>query len=65
MSLLAINTPELSQELLDELDRTFAQLEIVPNVTTLDEIMYNAGQREVVRWLTAKTRRRTITGQSL
>lgn len=38
------------EKLLDELERSFPQKKVEP--TTLhDEIMYNAGERNVVEWL--------------
>lgn len=63
-SRLALSLPPISDELFKELDRTFAQIEIVPNVTSLDEIMHNAGARQVVAWLERHRRVTVVTGGS-
>ena len=63
-SRLALSLPPISDELYKELDRTFAQIDIEPNVTTIDEIMFNAGARRVVKWLERYRRTTTVTGGS-
>lgn len=65
MSLLAVSTPDVSQEVLDKLEKAFTAIVPIPNVHTLEEIMYSAGQRSVVEWMKSMTTRRTITGHAL
>ena len=61
--LLAKSIPTVSAEFFEELDRTFKLVSPEPNVTTMDELMFNAGARSVVEWIRIKAvRSSTITG---
>lgn len=63
-SRLALSIPPISDELFKDADRTFAQIEIEPDVTSHDEIMFNAGARCVIRWLEMHRRHTVVTGGS-
>ncbi len=63
MMLLAKSIPTVTAEFFEELDATFRSITPEPNVTTIDELMYSAGQRSVIEWIRAKAvRSSTITG---
>jgi hypothetical protein len=62
MSLLAANTPDITDRLWDRMDKAFPLLTPEPNVTTFEELMHNAGQRSVVEWLKRYKGNSIITG---
>lgn len=64
-NLMAASMTNISAELLDQLNRAFPQITPVPNVTTMDELMYNAGQQEVVNWINHHATKSIITGGPL
>lgn len=49
--MLASSVPEISRHFLDRLKKTFPLVKPVPNVTTLEELMFNAGQQELIEWI--------------
>jgi hypothetical protein len=51
MPMLAASIPPISKEAFDRIDQTFRLVTPVPNITTMDELMHNAGSREVVEWI--------------
>lgn len=52
MPIVAASTPPISEELFVILEEVFGRpYEPSPNVSTMDEIMYAAGQRSVVEWI--------------
>lgn len=63
MKLLALNSPEMSQHLWDRLNSAFPQIKPEPNITTLEEVMYNAGQRSIIAWLGQFVRSSVVTGE--
>lgn len=63
MKLLGLTSPDMSQALWDRLNRAFPPIVPVPNVTSIEEIMFNAGQRGVIEWLGQFTRNSVITGE--
>lgn len=65
MSLLAASVPDLSEHAMAELTRLFTPLRPVPNVTTLDELMYNAGQQDMLEYIRSKFYRKQIITGSL
>lgn len=63
MSTLSANIPDVSRHFLDRMKKTFPQIDIVPNVTTQDEIMYNAGIQALIKWIEFQsTKEMIITG---
>lgn len=63
MSMLSASTPDVSRHFLDRMKKTFPQIEIIPNVTTQDEIMYNAGMQALIKWIEHQaTKEMIITG---
>jgi len=65
MSLLAANVPDVSVAVMQRLEKMFPVAQPVPNVTTLDELMYNAGARAVIDYLREKYSRDSIITGSL
>ena len=61
-SLLSVSLPPLTPDMLKRIEKTFPVVEPVPNVTTIDELMYNAGQQSVVAWLRQFVGTSVITG---
>lgn len=61
MSLLAASVPPVTQEFYERLVRSFTPAEVVPNVTTKDDVMYSAGEQNVIRWIRQHVRGSTIT----
>ena len=62
---LALSIPPVSEEVFRDLEHSFPRSEVVPNLTTMDELMFNAGQRQVIDWLKAKYTQRSIVTGSL
>ena len=57
---LGVSIPPISEEVFRALDEAFPRLAPVPNLTTQDELMYNAGEVHVIDWLKARYLRRPI-----
>lgn len=51
MSILGSSVPEVSRQFLQKLKATFPPVKPIPNVTTLEELMFNAGQQELIQWI--------------
>jgi hypothetical protein len=64
-NLMAASMPNISDELLEKLIAAFQPVAIEPNVTTMDEIMFSAGQQEVIKWIKHHATRSIITGGAL
>lgn len=64
-NLMAASVGNISTDLLDKLNKTFTKITAVPNVTTLEDVMYNAGQLEVVEWINHHATKSIITGGPL
>lgn len=54
MSILAKSNPPITEQLLKEIEAAFPRLNPEPNVTTIEELMFNAGARHVVEWIKHK-----------
>jgi len=52
-----MNTPQISEKLVEFLEESFPQKSVRPSDTT-NEIMFRAGQRHVVEWLRDQLTRR-------
>ena len=63
MSLMATSIPTVSAEFFEKLNDTFPPLVPSPNVHTMDDVMHNAGAREVIEWIKVHSvRSSTISG---
>ena len=63
MALMATSIPPVSKEFFDAVCNAFPRMTPEPNVTSLEELMYNAGAQAVLEWIRAKAiRESTITG---
>ena len=61
--MLAVSIPPISKELFDQLNSVFQPLLPEPDITTMDQLMHNAGSRAVIEWIRAHAlRESTITG---
>lgn len=56
MSILTRSNPPITENFLQEIMNAFPRLDPVPNVTTHEELMFNAGQRAVVEWIKHKVK---------
>jgi hypothetical protein len=61
MSKLAISTPNIQEAFYDTLVKAFKPIEITPD-TPINDIMFSAGQKSVIDWITAHRTRSIITG---
>ena len=64
MSMLSASIPPVSEEFFNKLNKSFPVLTPEPNVTTMDELMHNAGERKVVEWIRQHMRGSIVTGSS-
>lgn len=63
MALMATSIPPVSKEFFDKLCDAFPLVTPEPNMTTIEDLMYNAGALAVIQWIRAKAlRESTITG---
>lgn len=63
-NLMAASVPNISEDFLRQVTDAFRPMEINP-LSTIEEIMFNAGAQEVIRWLHSKAERSIITGGTL
>jgi hypothetical protein len=60
---MATSIPPVSKEFFDKLCDAFPRVAPEPNMTTMDDLMYNAGSQAVLEWIRVKAlRESTITG---
>lgn len=59
--LIASSVPPVTQAFFDVLNKTFIQNEITPD-SSVNDIMYNAGQRNVVEWIRRHVQSLSING---
>lgn len=65
MAQISATIPPISKDFLERLQKVFTPLQPQPNITTMDEIMFNAGQLEVIRWIEAHGHTETfVTGKA-
>ena len=63
MAMLAVSIPPVSKEFFEQLCNAFPRITPQPNITTMDEVMHNAGTQDVLEWIRVKAlRESTITG---
>lgn len=62
MQMLGLSFPPITREFHDHLDKMFKRVDPVPNVTTIEELMFSAGARAVVDYMERYVRGTTITG---
>lgn len=63
MGLMATSIPPVTKEFFDKLCDAFPRMTPEPNMTSLEDLMYNAGQQAVLEWIKVKAlRESTITG---
>lgn len=53
MTSLAASIPPISKDFYEKIMKAFGPLDIVPNVTTMDEIMHHAGTQAVLAFIRA------------
>lgn len=60
---LAVSVPPISEELFNLLDKdVYREIRPEPNVTSIEEIWYNAGARAVIQTLSNYRREMILTG---
>lgn len=63
-NLMAVSAPNISEEMLARVTNAFPPVEVNP-LTTIEEIMFSAGQQEVIKWLHSMAHKSIITGGTL
>lgn len=54
--------PSISKELLDKLNSAFPSIDVVPNKTTIEQVMFNAGQRSIIDFINRYVKERGFSG---
>lgn len=65
MSLLASSVPDISRQFLDKLRKAFPPLKPKPNITSIEELMYNSGQQELIDWIEHHSNKEMIVTGSM
>lgn len=53
MSLISASIPPISKEFFDILRTAHQPVRAQPGITTLDELMYDAGKQDLIEWIAA------------